>query len=81
MMRALMAITPIVSFVFLFAVVFQIVKFRSALFFWLLVILSPFLALTCYQALSGLASGSTLWVMFIVLVVVVILLVKNRLRG
>ncbi len=80
-MSLLVAFSLIVSFVFVFAVVFQIVKMGSPLFFLLTAILSPFLAFACYQAVTGLASSFSMdWFILIVLVVVVSMLVVNRLR-
>ena len=80
-MNLLMALSLVVSFVFILAVVFQIVKVGSPLFFLLTAILSPLLALAGYQAITGLASSFSMdWLILIVLVVVVSMLVVNRLR-
>ncbi len=79
MMPSLMALSIFVSFVFVFAVVFQLLKAGTRLFYLAIVILSPFLALACYQAIDGLFSFSMNWLILIVLVVVVSVMVANRL--
>jgi hypothetical protein len=73
------ALALVVSFLFVFAVVFQFIKVKSLLFLILLIILSPLLALTAYHAMTGVLSFSFNWLILIFLVVVVAALIRNRL--
>ncbi len=78
-MNLIAALSPVVSFLFLFAVVFQLIRLKSPIFPFLLIVLSPFLALTAYEAITGVLSFSLSWLSLIILVVVVAALIRNRL--